>query len=197
MNVQSRLELIVVEVHWVMGEPFVSRPWLFSTSRLASFCNLKMPTKLFVLAGLTVKLIVVVFVRLPLMPVTVTVAVPVVALVAADSVRVLVVVVLVGLNKAVTPEGNPEAERLTLPVKPLMGLTVIVLVPLVPWTIVKLLGEADSEKLGAGEVMLTLSKLAVLRLVLLCAVTASPAVKLVAIVTLVLANWVQVVPLVE
>ena len=101
-------------------------------------------------AALTVRLIAVVFVRLPLMPVTVTVAFPVVALVAADNVRVLVDVVLVGLKTAVTPEGNPEADRLTLPLKPLSGLTVIVLVPLVPWTIVKLLGEAESEKFGGG-----------------------------------------------
>ena len=46
----------------------------------------------------------------------VTVAVPVVAVLLAVKVRVLLPVVLVGLNEAVTPEGNPEADRLTVPV---------------------------------------------------------------------------------
>src|SRR5581483_2477743 len=84
------------------------------------------------------------------MPVTVTLAVPVAAFVAAVSVRTLVDVVLEGLNAAVTPEGSPEAERLTLPLKPLMGLTVIVLVPLAPWLNVRVPGEAESEKSGTG-----------------------------------------------
>jgi hypothetical protein len=75
---------------------------------------------------------VVVCVKLPLVPVTVTVAVPVVAVLLAVSVSVLVLVVLEGLNEAVTPLGKPEADKLTLPVKPLSGLTVIVLVPLLP-----------------------------------------------------------------
>jgi len=48
----------------------------------------------------------------------VTVAGPVVADALAVSVKVLVVVVLAGLNPAVTPFGKPEAARLTLPVKP-------------------------------------------------------------------------------
>ena len=42
-----------------------------------------------------------------------------------------------------TPLGNPEADRVTLPVKPFSGETVIVLEPLLPWVIVTLLGEAD------------------------------------------------------
>ena len=81
---------------------------------------------------MTVRLIVVLCVRVPLVPVTVTVVVPVVAELLAVNVRVLVVVVLEGLNPAVTPEGNPEADRLTLPLKPLTGVTVMVLVPLAP-----------------------------------------------------------------
>jgi len=76
--------------------------------------------------------------------VTVTVAVPVVAVLLAVSVRVLVPVVLAGLNDAVTPLGNPEADKLTLPVKPLVGFTVIVLVPLPPCATVTLAGEAES-----------------------------------------------------
>lgn len=98
----------------------------------------------------TDKLIVVVLLRLPLVPITVTVAVPVAAVLPADSVSVLVVVVLNGLNEAVTPDGSPEADRLTLPLKLLIGLTVIVFTPLEPWMIVRLFGEADSEKSGAG-----------------------------------------------
>jgi hypothetical protein len=42
----------------------------------------------------------------------------VVAVVLAVSVNVLVLVVLVGLKDAVTPLGKPEADKLTLPVKP-------------------------------------------------------------------------------
>jgi hypothetical protein len=57
---------------------------------------------------------------------------------------VLVVVVLPGLNAAVTPLGRPEAERLTLPLNPLSGLTVTVLVPLAPCATLTLLGEAES-----------------------------------------------------
>jgi len=68
----------------------------------------------------------------PEVPVMVTVAGPVVADALAVSVKVLVVVVLAGLNPAVTPFGKPEAARLTLPVKPPAGVTVIVLVPFVP-----------------------------------------------------------------
>ena len=80
---------------------------------------------------------------MPDVPVTVTVAVPVVAVLLAVSVNVLVPVVPVGLNDAVTPLGRPEADKLTLPLKPLCGVTVMVLEPLAPCTIVKLLGDAE------------------------------------------------------
>jgi len=79
-----------------------------------------------------VRLTVVVLVRLPEVPVTVTVAVPVVAELLAVSVKVLLLVVLAGLNDAVTPLGSPEADKLTLLVKPFAGATVIVEVPLLP-----------------------------------------------------------------
>jgi hypothetical protein len=59
-----------------------------------------------------------VFVRLPDEPVIVTVAVPVVAVPLAASVTVLVAVAGLGLNDAVTPLGRPDADRLTLPLKP-------------------------------------------------------------------------------
>ena len=57
---------------------------------------------------------------------------PVVADDAAVSVRTLVVDVLAGLKAAVTPLGNPDADRLTVPPKPPVGVTVIVLVLLPP-----------------------------------------------------------------
>ena len=93
---------------------------------------------------------VVILLRLPLVPITVRVTVPVAALLLADSVSALVVVVLEGLKTAVTPEGNPEADKATLLLKPLRGLTVTVLTPLEFWTMVKLFGEAESVKLGTG-----------------------------------------------
>jgi hypothetical protein len=95
-----------------------------------------------------VRAIVVEFDKLPEVPVMVTVAVPVVAVLLAVSVSVLVLVVLLGLSVAVTPLGWPEGDRLTLPVKPFCGVTVIVLVPLVPWVIVKLDGDAERLKFG-------------------------------------------------
>jgi hypothetical protein len=86
-------------------------------------------------------------VKLAEAPVMVTVTVPVVAVLLAVSVNALVLAVLLlavlaGLNDAVTPLGRPDADKLTLPLKPFCGVTVIVLVPLVPCVSVKLLGEA-------------------------------------------------------
>src|SRR5450755_3779553 len=101
--------------------------------------------------GVTVRLMAVVWVKAPEVPWTVTVTgPPVVAEALAVSVRTLVLVglvVLVGLNDAVTPVGRVEVtDRTTLPVKPLVGFTVIVLVPLLPWTILKVLDEGDRVK---------------------------------------------------
>ena len=94
--------------------------------------------------------IVVVLVRLPEVPVTITVTVPVVAVLLALSVKVLVPVVLAGLNEGVTPMGRPEADKATLPLKPLSGSIVRVLEPLDPCVIVRLVGEAESVKFGGG-----------------------------------------------
>jgi hypothetical protein len=94
--------------------------------------------------GATVRVIVVVFVKVPDVPVMVTVNVPVVAALPTASVKVLVVVVGLGLNDGVTPVGRPEADKLTLPLKPFCGVTVIALVPLPPGVIVKLVGDAES-----------------------------------------------------
>lgn len=71
-------------------------------------------------------------VKLPDVPVTVTVAEPVLAEPLAVKVSVLEAVAGFGLNDAVTPLGRPDAERVTLPLKPFCGVTVIVLVPLPP-----------------------------------------------------------------
>ena len=79
----------------------------------------------------------------------------------------------------------------------MIGLTVMVLVPLPPCVMVKLFGEADSEKFGAGPAMLTLLNVAVFSPVLLWSVTANPAVALVFIVTFVLAICVHVEPSAE
>jgi hypothetical protein len=57
------------------------------------------------------------FVKLPEVPVMVSVTVPVVAVLLAESVSVLVLVALLGLNDAVTPLGIPEADKLTLLLK--------------------------------------------------------------------------------
>jgi len=81
--------------------------------------------------------------NLPDAPETVTVTVPVAAVLLAASVNMLVLAVLPGLNDAVTPLGRPDADKLTLPLKPPCGVTVMVLVPLVPWITLRLLGEAE------------------------------------------------------
>jgi hypothetical protein len=80
----------------------------------------------------------------------VTVEVPMVVVLPAASVSVLVPVVLVGLNVAVTPLGMPDAARPTLPLKPLTAATEMVLVPLAPCVTVRLLGNAERLKFGAA-----------------------------------------------
>jgi hypothetical protein len=81
-------------------------------------------------AAVTVRETVVELFRPPLIPLMVTVKVPVVAEALAVNVAVLVVVVLPGLNDAVTPAGKPDADKLTLPLKPFCGVTVTVTLPL-------------------------------------------------------------------
>src|SRR5580704_2943570 len=96
---------------------------------------------------------VVVAARLPQVPVTVTVAFPLVTESFAFNVSLLVPLplMLLGLNDAVTPPGRPDAARLTLPVNPLATLNAIAAAPPgLPWMIVRLRGEAESAKLGAG-----------------------------------------------
>src|SRR5213083_1888957 len=70
--------------------------------------------------GVTLRVIAVVFDRVPEVPVMVRVS-------------VLVVAVGFGLKAGVTPLGSPDADSWTLPVIPFCGETVIVLEPLLPW----------------------------------------------------------------
>src|SRR2546427_200197 len=80
----------------------------------------------------------------------VTMTAPVAAVLLAVSVKVLVPAVLLGLNDAVTPLGRPDADKLTLPLKPFCGVTVMVLAPLVPCASLKLFGDAEKAKSAGG-----------------------------------------------
>jgi hypothetical protein len=94
---------------------------------------------------LTVRLTVVVLVKLPDVPVIVIVTVPVVAEPLAVKVSKLVLVVGLGLKYAVTPLGSVEIERVTLPLNPPAGTTVMVVLPgEPPCTTVTLPGDAES-----------------------------------------------------
>ena len=71
-------------------------------------------------------------VNVPDVPVMVTVAGPVAAELLAVSVRTLLLVAGFVPNAAVTPVGNPDAAKVTLPLNGLMSVTVMVSVPLAP-----------------------------------------------------------------
>jgi hypothetical protein len=86
---------------------------------------------------------VVLLIKAPDVPVMVSEAVPVAAVPLAVSVNVLALIVGFGLNDAITPLGRPEADNVTLPLKPFCGVIVIVLAPLAPCAIVKLTGDAE------------------------------------------------------
>ena len=95
--------------------------------------------------------------RVPEVPVTVTITIPVAAVLLALSVKTLLPIAGLGLNPDETPLGNTEVTvNPTLPLKPFNAFTVIVEVPPAPpWTIVKLVGDADRLKSGAGGAALT------------------------------------------
>jgi hypothetical protein len=86
---------------------------------------------------------------MPEVPVIDTVEVPVAAVLLAVSVSVVLA------NAAVTPLGMPEADSATLPVKPFNGVTVMVLEPLALGAIIRLFGDADRLKFGAGAAAVT------------------------------------------
>ena len=73
-----------------------------------------------------------VLVRVPEVPVMVTVKVPVLAVPVAERVKTLLAVAGFVPNVALTPPGNPDAVKLTLPLKPLSGLIEMVVDPEVP-----------------------------------------------------------------
>jgi len=98
----------------------------------------------------TVKVIAAVWLRLPDTPLTVMVVVPTAAALLTFRVSMLEPVVTLGLNEAVTPFGRAEADKLTLELKLLSLVTVIVLVPLFPRPMLRLLGEADKLNSGAA-----------------------------------------------
>ncbi len=97
-----------------------------------------------VLTWATLRVIVVVLVRPPDTPVIVTLAVPVAAVLLAANVNVLAVVAGFGSKEAVTPLGRPDADKLTLLLKPFCGMIAIVAVPLVPCVTLRLVGDAES-----------------------------------------------------
>ena len=95
---------------------------------------------------MTVSAMLAVLVAAPDVPVMVTVAAPIAAVAAAVKVSVVLRVEDAGLKAAVTPEGNPLSEKLTAPVNPFCGVTVMVLVALAPAGRVRLAGEDESVK---------------------------------------------------
>jgi hypothetical protein len=82
--------------------------------------------------GFTLRVSVVWRVKLPDVPITDRETAPIAAVELAVSVSTLVLPVLVGLKDAATPFGRPDTDKLTIPVKPFTGVTVIVVVALVP-----------------------------------------------------------------
>lgn len=98
----------------------------------------------------TVKLNVTEVDHVPEVPVTVTVVVPVAAADVALNVAMLLVAVVAGLNETVTPLGRPAAASVALPLKPFLGVTVMVLVAVAPCTTFSVEAEVVTEKLAAG-----------------------------------------------
>ena len=86
-----------------------------------------------------------------------------VAVADAVSVNVLVLVVLVGLKKGVTPLGRPETDKLTGLLKPFCDVTVIVTAPFVFCVIAMLGDEAERVKFcaPAGQLFTRLAALTV------------------------------------
>jgi len=100
--------------------------------------------------SVTVRVSVVVFVKLPEVPLIVTVTVPVIAALLAASVNVLTAVAALEPNDGVTPPGRPEADKLTLPPNPFCGVILMVPLPMVPCAMVRLDGDAERKKFGMG-----------------------------------------------
>lgn len=105
------------------------------------------------------------FVRLPDVPVMVTVKLPVVDAPLAERVNTLLEVAGFVPKVPLKPFGNPDAARLTLPLKPFRGLMETVVEPEVPCSMLTLEGEAERRKLGCvvdeGQLLTKLAALTV------------------------------------
>jgi hypothetical protein len=110
-------------------------------------------------AFVTVSVTLVVWVRVPLVPVMVSAYVPtgVVELVVTVRVELPVPVTVAGEKLAVAPAGNPLALSVTTPVNPFTAPTLAVYVAVFPSTTVSVLGVAISVKFGGGGVASTAS----------------------------------------
>jgi hypothetical protein len=108
---------------------------------------------------LTVRLMVVLWLVEPEVPVTVMVAVPVAAVLEAVSVNVEVALPFAGgvtgfaENDAVTPLGRLLALNVVAELKPFWLVMVIVLFPLLPWAMVREDGEAPMVKFAVPEAL--------------------------------------------
>lgn len=101
-----------------------------------------------VVDAFTVSVMVVDAVVVPETPRMVTTEVPAVAELLAANLATLLPVVGLVPNVAVTPLGNPEADRVTAPVKPPVSVTVIVSVALEPRVSDTAAADCASEKPG-------------------------------------------------
>ncbi|HUX45995.1 MAG TPA: hypothetical protein VMV57_14700 [Terracidiphilus sp.] len=102
------------------------------------------------LAAVTVTSIVVLLEESPDFPFTFILYLPAAAVLLAVTTRELVLLVVAGLNVAVTPFGRSDAARLTLPLKPFCPSTMMVVMPaLPPVETVTLLDETARLRLGA------------------------------------------------
>lgn len=89
----------------------------------------------------------------PAFPPTAILYVPATAVFDTARLTVLIVSVVVGLKAMFTPFGKPSSDRLTSPLNPSIGATVIVVEPLVPGLRVRVLGDAERRKLGDGSIV--------------------------------------------
>src|ERR1700693_558372 len=101
----------------------------------------------YVLRGVTATVIVWLDVRVPHVPVTVICVALTTAELAADRVSVLAVVIVAGLNDAVTPAGKPVTPNTTGPLKPPCGTTLNAVLPVAPAATLTLETVAASLKL--------------------------------------------------
>jgi hypothetical protein len=97
-----------------------------------------------------VSVIVVLLLRLPEVPVTVTVNLPIAAVPVEEKLNRVVLVAGFLPKVGFTPLGKPDATNFTLPLNPFREMIVIVVEPPAPWTKVKLVGDAESVKLGCS-----------------------------------------------